>query len=165
MEFPHGIINSTSLCAGPSYITEGNRIQGPESTIINIIMYNWLTFRRQRCHFRGQTFYYYFSTYFTREFPKFTAKTVKHYINLKRTFKGEEFQRTKKGNFRDYFGGIVETLSITIGEFLRFVQGNSCGHLQIFRKPELSVELLDRQFTLYFSHVHMTRLKMIFAFF
>mgnify|MGYP001202209160 CR=1 FL=1 len=25
--------------AGPSHITEGNRIQGPESTIINIIMY------------------------------------------------------------------------------------------------------------------------------
>ena len=25
--------------AGPVHITEGNRIQGPESTIINIIMY------------------------------------------------------------------------------------------------------------------------------
>ena len=25
--------------AGPLHITEGNRIQGPESTIINIIMY------------------------------------------------------------------------------------------------------------------------------
>ena len=39
MQFPNGIFNFRSLCAGPSHITEGNRIQGPESTIINIIMY------------------------------------------------------------------------------------------------------------------------------
>ena len=38
-QFPKEIFNFWSLYAGPSHITEGNRIQGPESTIINIIMY------------------------------------------------------------------------------------------------------------------------------